>query len=429
MRNNFDKRQKSGQPLSREQALERQKQFKLQQAKNKKIKKTIEKAVAVFVFSIICTAIILIATSIILYINFNSKDSIRNLPIEITYDNDSQIISLDESEYKIFDGSHYVSLKAVSSLPGISLIGDVKKMTLSLSETQNAEFTVGSKHVKINGNNVTLLNQSRFVGGDLFVPIDFFENYFDNAKVEIDNKKILISIPENKAFSLNATILTQMPEKTFTSALSDDYKTNLAKYEQYIQPQDKDKYITLISKSNPLASDYVPEDLVEVIYTRKDRAYQKMRKDAAMSLEAMLNELYAAGYDDVTVTSAYRSYDYQSTLFSNEVAALTPKYQDKATEKAATSINPPGTSEHQSGLCADLHNLSSASQKFASEDAYKWLISHCADFGFILRYPKNKTDITGIIFEPWHYRFVGRYHAQKIMNSGMCLEEYIRTLN
>ena len=85
----------------------------------------------------------------------------------------------------------------------------------------------------------------------------------------------------------------------------------------------------------------------------------------------------------------------------------------------------PGTSEHQSGLCCDLHNLPSASQAFANTEEYRWLLQNCAKFGFILRYPKDKTDITKIMFEPWHYRYVGRYHAQIIMSEGLCLEEYM----
>ena len=67
-------------------------------------------------------------------------------------------------------------------------------------------------------------------------------------------------------------------------------------------------------------------------------------------------------------------------------------------------------------------------KEFATENAYKWLYSNCAEFGFILRYPKDKTRITSNTFEPWHFRYVGRYHAKKIMDSGLCLEEYLLTL-
>ena len=152
----------------------------------------------------------LVCTAIILSINFNSKDTPKSLPIEISYPNSEENVILNESEYKMFDGMYYVSLKAISSHPGISLIGDVEKMTLSLSETQNAEFTVGSKNVKINGNNVTLLNESRFIGGDLFIPVDFFDNYFDNAKTEISDKKIVLSLPEQKSFSLSSSSIASI---------------------------------------------------------------------------------------------------------------------------------------------------------------------------------------------------------------------------
>ena len=88
----------------------------------------------------------------------------------------------------------------------------------------------------------------------------------------------------------------------------------------------------------------------------------------------------------------------------------------------------PGTSEHQTGLCCDMHNLPSADQRFAKQDAYKWLLENCYKFGFILRFPEDKEDITGYSFEPWHYRFVGRYHASEMHRVGMCLEEYVAYL-
>jgi D-alanyl-D-alanine carboxypeptidase len=88
----------------------------------------------------------------------------------------------------------------------------------------------------------------------------------------------------------------------------------------------------------------------------------------------------------------------------------------------------PGTSEHQTGLCCDMHNLPSAGVAFANKEAYTWLKENCHKFGFIIRFPEDKTDITGYSFEPWHYRFVGRYHATRMYNLGMCLEEYVEHL-
>ena len=147
----------------------------------------------------------------------------------------------------------------------------------------------------------------------------------------------------------------------------------------------------------------------------------------------MFIEMRAAGFDDVSVTSAYRSYARQKELFAsytNQEMAKNPALtREQAEAIVVTYSNRPGTSEHQSGLAADLHNLPAADQAFAEKDAYKWLSENAWKFGFIERYPKNKTEITGVSFEPWHYRFVGRYHALRIKQSGMCLEEYIDSLN
>ena len=186
-----------------------------------------------------------------------------------------------------------------------------------------------------------------------------------------------------------------------------------------MNPGNTDEFLTLVNHDNKLTSDHVPQDLMALVDTRKDnRETQMMRKYAAMALEAMFKELRAAGFEDVSVTSAYRSYSYQEYLFNYYTAQGGAEY-------AAQVSMPAGSSEHQSGLCADLHNLPSASKDFANEDAYKWLRENCWKFGFILRYPEDKVEITKISFEPWHYRYVGRYHAQKMHQSNMCLEEYI----
>ena len=92
----------------------------------------------------------------------------------------------------------------------------------------------------------------------------------------------------------------------------------------------------------------------------------------------------------------------------------------------------PGTSEHQTGLCCDMHSSPSAGvarTAFPSNPAYKWLTENAWKYGFILRYPEDKVDITGYTYESWHYRFVGRYHAAKIHAMGLCLEEYLQLIN
>ena len=102
--------------------------------------------------------------------------------------------------------------------------------------------------------------------------------------------------------------------------------------------------------------------------------------------------------------------------------------RSKAEELAATEVARPGTSEHNLGLAADFlfERYSSLETAYEKTEAYSWMLEHCADYGFILRFPKNKQSITGVIFEPWHYRYVGEQAAKEIMSRGITLEEYLQ---
>jgi LAS superfamily LD-carboxypeptidase LdcB len=94
---------------------------------------------------------------------------------------------------------------------------------------------------------------------------------------------------------------------------------------------------------------------------------------------------------------------------------------------AATIVAPPGTSEHQTGLCCDIADQFYSVKDSSLEDTalFKWMNEHCAEYGFILRYPKDKEDVTGIIYEPWHFRYVGVEAAQYMKENNLCLEEFV----
>lgn len=149
------------------------------------------------------------------------------------------------------------------------------------------------------------------------------------------------------------------------------------------------------------------------------------------SLLQMLKDCRDAGYD-AQITSAYRSHDTQIYLFDRKVNYfLDLGYDEEAARKeAGTIVAYPGTSEHELGLAVDLVDNSYWGLDEAQEHtpAQKWLMEHCWDYGFILRYPNNKSQYTGIIYEPWHYRYVGYDVAQAVHSSGLCLEEYLNTL-
>lgn len=136
---------------------------------------------------------------------------------------------------------------------------------------------------------------------------------------------------------------------------------------------------------------------------------------------------YAAKKDGITLTpySAYRTYERQKTNYNNLTNQYMSQYglsREAAAKKAATVILPPGTSEHNLGLAMDICNTYDS---FAYSKEYAWLQAHAHEYGFILRYTKEKQPITGIVPEPWHWRYVGVEYAKKIKDSGLCLEEYL----
>lgn len=144
------------------------------------------------------------------------------------------------------------------------------------------------------------------------------------------------------------------------------------------------------------------------------------------AVNRMLND--AAAYD-LAVVSAYRPKEEQNTLYWRKVQQYTDKgYSDLEAQKVGgTIVKRPGFSEHNCGLAMDVGGSGdyTLEQTFANTPAYAWLIEHCADYGFILRFPQGKEDITGVIYEPWHYRYVGEEAARYIMDNDLCLEEYL----
>ncbi len=146
------------------------------------------------------------------------------------------------------------------------------------------------------------------------------------------------------------------------------------------------------------------------------------------SLDAML----AAGSRyGLYVTSAYRSYSVQQQLFENKIGRVQREVgcsYEEAADIAATEVARPGTSEHNTGLAVDLlyDGCSVLEEVWEDGEAFDWMMAHCAEYGFILRFPRGQQDVTGVIYEPWHYRYVGREAASEIMARGITLEQYLQ---
>ena len=205
------------------------------------------------------------------------------------------------------------------------------------------------------------------------------------------------------------------------------FRTDLSDYESYMNAS-SESYLILVNKQNTIGADYIPEGLVRVKDAKKNI---DLVETAAKALEAMFIEMRAEGFDDIFVTSAYRSYAYQSGLFdtyiNQEMAAAPSISREEAKARVLRYSAYPGTSEHQTGLCVDLmtNSMRELDETFADHPVYDWLRENAWKFGFILRFPADKVPLTGYDFEPWHYRFVGRQAAYEIHTEGLCLEEYL----
>ena len=189
------------------------------------------------------------------------------------------------------------------------------------------------------------------------------------------------------------------------------------------KPDRGDWRLILVNRKNPLPDDFTV-DLVETIGTYKfDSRVSKALKD-----------LMAAAKADgiaLSVISTYRRISTQERLYSEKVAEYVNAGLDKsaAEKEAGRWVAYPGTSEHHTGLVVDVVSAdwytynNDLYDTFENTKEFEWLISHCVEYGFVLRYGKDKQDITGITYEPWHYRYVGIENAEYMTKNNLCLEE------
>lgn len=198
-------------------------------------------------------------------------------------------------------------------------------------------------------------------------------------------------------------------------------------------------YVFLVNKEYPLNDDYEDQSLREIKSPYLQPIYNNMRlaEEAYINLERMSEDFYKDNKAVMVLVSTYRDFDHQNRLFTNRIASNKAKYglnYEDAYKKASEIIAIPGTSEHQSGLAIDFSSIKMIQKgrtlvnDFSEEKEGKWLFNKGKDYGFILRYPKDKTEMTQIVFEPWHYRYVGHPHGEIIYENNWTLEEYLEYL-
>lgn len=192
-----------------------------------------------------------------------------------------------------------------------------------------------------------------------------------------------------------------------------------------VETGDRDWNLLLVNPWNAIPADFS----VELQSVGGGHSVDARCADA---LTEMLSACRAAGYS-ASICSSYRTQAYQQSLFDQRVAARMAQGMTRAEAEAVTarSTAVPGTSEHQIGLAVDLVDSGywRLDSTQASRPTQQWLMAHSWEYGFILRYPSDKSDLTGIIYEPWHYRYVGKDAARTIYEQEICLEEYLEELD
>lgn len=179
--------------------------------------------------------------------------------------------------------------------------------------------------------------------------------------------------------------------------------------------------LMLVNATHSIPEGYAPPELTVLSNG------ESVDKRIYPSLQQMFDDARAQGVYPF-VRSGYRTNDEQQQTMDEKIAEYVEQglSEDEARQKAEGYVAIPGTSEHETGLAVDINADTDRSER---DEVYAWLADNCAKYGFILRYPEDKTEVTGISYEPWHFRYVGEDAAREIMDNGLCLEEYLGAVN
>lgn len=237
-----------------------------------------------------------------------------------------------------------------------------------------------------------------------------------------------VTVSSSEPASSLAAVISSRPSSSqrVSSAVSSEQPT-VSVYSVSTFVGQSDDWRLLMSNRNNVISDYEPE------VTRIPEEYcqdsQNYRIDSRV-YDDLMAMIAAASEDGVklTVVSSYRPYSSQERLYNNKVNYYINKGYSRANAErlASTVVAIPGTSDHNLGLAVDFNYLEQSDE---DKPELVWLRENAEQFGFVMRYPEGKENVTGVIYEPWHYRYVGVEHAAAMNEQGLCLEEYVEQLS
>ena len=420
---------------------EQMKQEEREYASKQRVKRT-KIFFARFVLFLGMFAVLLAGAVGVFFLNLHAAELTAKQDFTYTVGKSSRSVPYEKS---VRYGKVYVNITPIVELCELATTGDQTSLRyITRSSRENVLFNVGSRQVFINGAEARLSSVPVFEDGELWVPYDFFTAYVSGLSLEYDEGKNRVSVTRktdeqsgeeaDMTFVIRSVApLTSLDEyNEFGNTSPIPFTADLDLYEEYMNPADRDAYLILANDAYPLPQSYVPET-IEISDIRYDgRPIQYACQIADKAAHAMVTEARANGYTDLSILLGYRSFGKQNSVFeSRKNDYLKTMTEEKAEAAAANEVQRPGSNPQQAGYSIVLHDIlteDSATNAFAKTECYAWLVENCWKFGFILRYPADKVNETGLSFQPCFFTFVGRYHAMRIMESGLSFEEYVAML-
>ena len=399
---------------------------------------------------------IIAAIAAVLVIQLQNAPSTANYQVSVGEDDPYEL------NYKKanIDGEFYFDLRSIADYSGLIVSGSANRMKFTCPDGTYVRFVNGETVATVNGEAVKVGGEAQIIAstekskGQCLVPFRFIEKLFSfkkdgrsvgmvvrvNSSNEVTVHKVSYENGANVPISFSSDCFEYASDVHISNYPSSvvDKKTvsaiclsNLALVNKSTPMNEKDintdGLVSLASLNCPIADDLGKKDSTDFF-----------NETAALALIAMLNEAnkHLEGDEKVLVSSAYRSFDYQEGLheryIDNYLKEHNVSYDEAKAEILLTSA-PAGKSEHHTGLCVDLVEVGKQhrelSESFEDTPAFEWLSKNAHKYGFILRYPKDKTNVTKYSYEPWHYRFVGLYASEIIYEDGITLEEFLGKTN
>ncbi len=242
-----------------------------------------------------------------------------------------------------------------------------------------------------------------------FAGVRFINARMDNASAQQYQAVLPTQLPQGTLAPVHTDYINATPAPTAAALTADELNAG------------DGWMLLLVNRSNAIPDGYAPTELTELSNG------QSVDKRIYPSLQSMFDDARAQGVYPV-VSSGYRTAKQQQSEMDDKIQEYIDdgKSEDKARALAATYVAQVGYSEHEAGLAID---IVAKANKSDDDTVWAWMKEHCAEYGFILRYPEGKEGVTGMSYEPWHFRYVGVEAAQKIMGAGITLEEYLGQVN